>query len=136
MPKYTGSKSLFLFILLLFQRNHSLFGNVISALTGSVKTGLPFSTRTQSLFINHTQAPPMMSPTNSFHGPHTKPSSANSINGRISPAESTNHIGGDRLNIELNNAKNSTQPNVVTNQLSGSQEEINTRSRRSSKTAR
>ncbi|XP_052780217.1 muscle calcium channel subunit alpha-1-like isoform X4 [Mya arenaria] len=93
-------------------RNHSLFGSVMSALTGTVKTGLPFTTRTQSLFINHDQAPPKVSPTNSFHSQH-KPSPRNSINGKISPAEPSNHIAGNRLNVELNNAINrSTSPTI------------------------
>ncbi|WAR26863.1 CAC1C-like protein [Mya arenaria] len=94
------------------RRNHSLFGSVMSALTGTVKTGLPFTTRTQSLFINHDQAPPKVSPTNSFHSQH-KPSPRNSINGKISPAEPSNHIAGNRLNVELNNAINrSTSPTI------------------------
>ena len=94
----------------MLQRNHTLFGSVMNALTGTVKTGLPFTSRTQSLFINHNQTPTTkISPTNSFHGQH-KPSPRNSINGKISPAEPGNHIGpGDRLNVELNNAINRSQ---------------------------
>jgi hypothetical protein len=91
------------------QRNHSLFGSVMNALTGTVKTGLPFTTRTQSLFINHAQNPPKVSPTNSFHGPHSKPSPRNSVSGKLSPSESSNHIGENRLNVDLNNAINRSQ---------------------------
>ncbi|XP_053377535.1 muscle calcium channel subunit alpha-1-like isoform X3 [Mercenaria mercenaria] len=91
------------------RRNHSLFGSVMNALTGTVKTGLPFTTRTQSLFINHSQNPPKVSPTNSFHGPHTNPSPRNSISGKLSPSESSNHIGENRLNVDLNNAINRSQ---------------------------
>ena len=124
---------------LFLQRNHSLFGSVMSALTGSVKTGLPFSTRTQSLFINHSNAPPIMSPTNSFHGPHTKPSPRNSINGRLSPTESTNHIAAtDHLTVDLNNAINSTPSPEVSNRMSKSPspEAVVIPTRRSSKSAR
>lgn len=97
-----------------FQRNHTLFGTVMSALTGTVKTGLPFTARSNSLFVNHTQTHPTISPTNSFHGPHTKTSPDNSINGKVSPADS-----GSRLNVELNNAINkSTLPSPLVNRMS------------------
>ena len=96
------------------QRNHSLFGSVMNALTGTVKTGIPFTSRTQSLFVNHTQTHPKLSPANSFHGPHTKSSPENSVNGKVSPADS-----GSRLNVELNNAINkSTLPSPLVNRMS------------------
>lgn len=118
----------------ILQRNHSLFGSVMNALTGTVKTGLPFTTRTQSLFINHTQTPaPIVSPTNSFHGSHTKPSPRNSINGKISPSESTNHIGSDRLNVDLNNAINRSP---LTNRVLPAAQPLSDESRRSSRATR
>lgn len=98
----------------LFQRNHSLFGTVMSTLTGTVKTSLPFTSRTQSLFVNHTQTHPTISPTNSFHGSHAKSSPQASINGKVSPADS-----GSRLNVELNNAINkSTLPSPLVSRMS------------------
>ncbi|KAL4226359.1 Voltage-dependent calcium channel type D subunit alpha-1 [Mactra antiquata] len=115
------------------RRNHSLFGSVMNALTGTVKTGLPFTTRTQSLFINHTPYPaPIVSPTNSFHSSHTKPSPRNSINGKISPSESTNHIGGDRLNVDLKNAINRT-PSPLANRVLANVQPLSDDSRRSSR---
>nr|QFP39652.1 voltage-gated calcium channel subunit alpha 1-like protein [Tridacna squamosa] len=94
------------------RRNHSLFGSVMSALTGTVRTGIPFTARTQSLFVNHTQTHPKVSPSNSFHGPHSKASPRNSINGKVSPAESAT-----RLNTELNNAINRS-PSPLVNRTS------------------
>lgn len=112
----------------------------MNALTGTVKTGLPFSTRTQSLFINHSQNPPKISPTNSFHGPHTNPSPRNSIAGitdKISLSESGNHIGGDRLNVDLNNAINRSQSPLANPILPSSPPAIeDDMSRRSSRATR
>lgn len=83
----------FCFIL---QRNHSLFGTVVSALTGHKP--IPFSNRTQSLHLNHTQPHPKVSPTNSLNAPQSKLSPQNSINGKVSPALSCNHINIDLIN--------------------------------------
>ena len=84
----------------------------MSALTGTVRTGIPFTARTQSLFVNHTQTHPKVSPSNSFHGPHSKVSPRNSVNGKVSPAESAT-----RLNTELNNAINRS-PSPLVNRTS------------------
>lgn len=78
-----------------FQRNHSLFGTVVSALTGHKP--IPFSNRTQSLHLNHTQPHPKVSPTNSLTAP-PKLSPQNSVNGKVSPALSCNHINVDYVN--------------------------------------
>ncbi|XP_036357316.1 muscle calcium channel subunit alpha-1-like isoform X3 [Octopus sinensis] len=78
------------------RRNHSLFGTVVSALTGHKP--IPFSNRTQSLHLNHTQPHPKVSPTNSLNAPQSKLSPQNSINGKVSPALSCNHINIDLIN--------------------------------------
>ncbi|KAH3892449.1 hypothetical protein DPMN_016567, partial [Dreissena polymorpha] len=78
------------------RRNHSLFGSVMNALTGTVKTGLPFATRTQSLFISNAKVPPKTSPSNSFHSQHNKMSPRNSVNGKLSSSDTNNHISGMR----------------------------------------
>lgn len=77
------------------RRNHSLFGTVVSALTGHKP--IPFSNRTQSLHLNHTQPHPKVSPTNSLTAP-PKLSPQNSVNGKVSPALSCNHINVDYVN--------------------------------------
>ncbi|XP_064604467.1 muscle calcium channel subunit alpha-1-like isoform X3 [Liolophura sinensis] len=89
------------------RRNHSLFGTVMSALTGH-KTTLPFVNRTQSLHINSTSGHPKISPTNSLTTPNTKLSPQNSLNGKVSPANSSSH-----LNVEYRNAINRS-PLLVT----------------------
>lgn len=77
------------------RRNHKLFGfgSVMTALAGVHKTAIPFASRTQSLLIN--QTPKISS--------HTNLSPQNSLNGKVTPAESCNH-----LSVEQRNAINRT----------------------------
>ncbi|KAK3102999.1 hypothetical protein FSP39_015655 [Pinctada imbricata] len=79
------------------RRNHSLFGTVMNALAGVHKTALPFAGRTQSLLINCNQTP-KISPANSFHSPHTNLSPQNSLNGKVTPADSCNHLSVEQRN--------------------------------------
>lgn len=81
----------------LFQRNHSLFGSVMSALTGH-KATMPFANRTQSLHINYTQSHQKVSPTNSLNAPHTDLSPQNSMDGKVTPSNSCNHLNVEYLN--------------------------------------
>ncbi|XP_055999821.1 muscle calcium channel subunit alpha-1-like isoform X18 [Ostrea edulis] len=77
------------------RRNHKLFGfgSVMTALAGVHKTAIPFASRTQSLLIN--QTPKISS--------HSNLSPQNSLNGKVTPAESCNH-----LSVEQRNAINRT----------------------------
>ena len=60
---YNESFNLFIMIL---QRNHSLFGTVISALQG---TRTSIANRSNSLTVNHQPPHQKLSPTNSLHNP-------------------------------------------------------------------
>lgn len=94
---------------IVLQRNHSLFGTVMNALAGVHKTTLPFAGRTQSLLINHNQMPKISPEYNSINSPHTNISPQNSVNGKVTPADSHNH-----LNVEYRNALNrSPSPSPV-----------------------
>ena len=79
-----------------FQRNHSLFGSVMTALTGVNKTALPIAGKTPQYLINSNQTPKIL-PANS----HTPISPQNSLNGKVTPGGSSNH-----LNVEYRNAIN------------------------------
>ena len=95
----TSSRYTTLTFSLHFQRNHSLFGTVISALQGNRAT--PSPNRSNSLQINYTQPHRKLSPTNSLNAPaqlaHNKLSPQNSLNnGKVSPANS--YLGVDYRN--------------------------------------
>lgn len=86
-----------------FQRNHSLFGTVISALQAT-RAAASSPSRSNSLHVNYTQPHPKLSPTSSLKDQsqeeHPKISSQNSLNnGKISPANSY-------LNVDYRNAIN------------------------------
>ncbi|CAG2216857.1 Voltage-dependent L-type calcium channel subunit alpha-1C,Dihydropyridine-sensitive L-type skeletal muscle calcium channel subunit alpha-1,Voltage-dependent R-type calcium channel subunit alpha-1E,Voltage-dependent L-type calcium channel subunit alpha-1S,Voltage-dependent N-type calcium channel subunit alpha-1B,Muscle calcium channel subunit alpha-1,Voltage-dependent calcium channel type D subunit alpha-1,Probable voltage-dependent N-type calcium channel subunit alpha-1B,Voltage-dependent L-type calcium ch len=76
------------------RRNHSLFGSVMTAITGVNKTALPIAGKTPQYLANQT---PKIIPANS----HTTISPQNSINGKVTPGGSSNH-----LNVEYRNAIN------------------------------
>ena len=79
------------------QRNHSLFGSVMSALQGVNKTALPIAGKTPQYIVNSSNQMPKIIPANS----HTTLSPQNSLNGKVTPGGSSNH-----LNVEYRNAIN------------------------------
>ncbi|CAC5406313.1 CACNA1D [Mytilus coruscus] len=78
------------------RRNHSLFGSVMTAITGVNKTALPIAGKTPQYLVNSNQTPKII-PANS----HTTISPQNSLNGKVTPGGSSNH-----LNVEYRNAIN------------------------------
>lgn len=60
----------------------------MTALAGVHKTAIPFASRTQSLLIN--QTPKISS--------HANLSPQNSLNGKVTPAESCNHLSVEQRN--------------------------------------
>ncbi|XP_041350166.1 muscle calcium channel subunit alpha-1-like isoform X2 [Gigantopelta aegis] len=73
------------------RRNHSLFGSIVSAVTGYTR---PFLNHTQSLHGNSTQTQ-KVAPVNNWNAIQTKLLKEHSLNGKIGTAASCNHLNID-----------------------------------------
>ena len=110
----TEKPQMFIFLILFclyFQRNHSLFGNVLNALTGAnpgKNNAMP--NRSNSLQANSTSDHPALSPTTSLQHSQLSPQSSND---KTSPANSY-------LNVNYRNAKNRTPSLTTPNSSDGS----------------
>lgn len=89
----------FIMISFILQRNHTLFGSVVSTLTG-VRPILPFLNRTQSMYGNSTRGEPKINPLTSISAATAKLLQSQAANGNIGGPSSLNHLtSSDRPNL-------------------------------------